>query len=98
MRIFVDKQGNWQPYADWQDAVVELQPDQFAFHDVDVLPTERSVYIDGEFVAVEMVDDGETVDIPPIDPVAVWDAIAEQEEMIMEQQMLIEELQGKLEV
>lgn len=98
MRIFVDKQGNWQEYQFWQDAVVALQPDQFALHDVDALPTERSVYIDGEFVAVEMVDDGETVDIPPIDPVAVWDAIAEQEQMIMEQQMLIEELQGKLEV
>lgn len=98
MRIFVDKQGNWQPYDDWQYAVVELQPDQFAFHDVDALPKERSVYIDGVFIAVEMVDDGETVDIPPIDPVAVWDAIAEQEQMIMAQQMLIEELQGKLEV
>lgn len=98
MRIFVDKQGNWQPYADWQDAVVALQPDQFTFHDVDALPTEQSVYIDGAFLAVETVSDVETVDIPPIDPVAVWDAIAEQEQMIMEQQMLIEELQGKLEV
>ena len=94
IRIYVDKQGNWQTYADWQDAIVEGNPEQFAFHEVDKLPDVPSRFINGEFVAIEDVDDDEEVDIPAIDPIAVWEFIADQGEAMAALQSEMEELKN----
>lgn len=90
-KIFVDPQGNWQPYQSWQDEVVENQPEQFAFYGVDELPDVLSRFIDGEFVAIEVVESGDDVEVASIDPIALWEILADQEEAIIELQSLMEE-------
>lgn len=52
MKIFYDKQGNYQPYKEWQDEVVRDEPAEFKFAEVEKLP-ENSInarFIDGKFV------------------------------------------------
>ncbi|WP_277287717.1 hypothetical protein [Veillonella montpellierensis] len=52
MKIFYDKQGNYQLYKEWQDEVVRDEPEEFKFAEVEKLP-ENSIntrFIDGKFV------------------------------------------------
>lgn len=94
-RIFVDQQGNWQPHQSWQDDVVENQPEQFAFYEVEKLPEVPSRFIDGEFEEI-MIESSEVeeVDVPEIDPIAVWEFIADQGEAMAALQIEMEELKN----
>lgn len=93
-KIFVDPQGNWQPHQSWQDDVVENQPEQFAFYEVEELPNGPSRFIDGEFEEIVIESSEiEEVDLPEIDPIAVWDFIADQMEMTEELNSRLEELE-----
>lgn len=91
IKIFTDNQGNWQPYEPWQDEVVENQPEQFTFYEVDELPDVPSRFIYGGFVAIEVVESGDDVEVASIDPIALWEILADQEEAIIELQSRMEE-------
>ncbi|KGF47756.1 hypothetical protein HMPREF0872_03375 [Veillonella montpellierensis DNF00314] len=55
MRIFYDKQGNYQLYKEWQDEVVRDEPEDFKFAEVEKLPDNsiNTRFIDGAFVEIE---------------------------------------------
>lgn len=91
IKIYVDKQGNWQPYASWQDEVVASNPNVFTFHEVEKLPDVPSRFIYGGFVAIEVVESGDDVEVASIDPIALWEILADQEEAIIELQSRMEE-------
>lgn len=90
-KIFVDPQGNWQPYQSWQDEVVTSNPDVFTFYEVEKLPDVPSRFIDGGFVSIEVVESGADVEVASIDPIALWEILADQEEAIIELQSRMEE-------
>lgn len=91
IKIFVDKQGNWQLYQPWQNDLVMTNPESFSFYNVKSVPEEDSVFVNWEFKKREVVEDIEEEHIASIDPVAIWEILADQEAAIIELQSKMEE-------
>ena len=90
IKIFVDKQGNWQLYQPWQNDLVLASPELFSFYNVESTPEEDSVFVNWEFKKRTVVEDIEEEHIAPIDPVAIWEILADQEAAIIDLQSRLE--------